>query len=95
MDVTAGPSTGVDSDPRLPAAFWRSCTLAVVVRPWLWHVALRAACRTSPRNWYRRPPFVPRPDPALLRFRFETAYGTTGAPSVADFLAYLDWCRHQ
>ena len=71
--------------------------MAVVVRPWLWFVAVRTLFRMSAPGWYRHRPFWPRPDPAVLRFRFETAYGTAPeparAPRVVDFVAYLEWCR--
>lgn len=77
----------------VPPGFWLSATLAVARRPGLWATAVRTAVRTSPRGWWRRPPFVPRPDAAFLRFRFETAYGHDGTPSTADFVHYLQWCR--
>ncbi len=68
--------------------------VAVVVRPRLWPVALRQAVRLAPSGWWRRPPFLPVPDPAYLRFRLQTQYGdATRAPDPADLIAYLDWCR--
>jgi hypothetical protein len=46
-------------------------------------------------GWWRRPPFLPVPDPDYLRFRLETAYGGTGEGPFepADLVAYLRWCR--
>jgi hypothetical protein len=67
---------------------------AVLVRPWLWPIAARQARRTCPRGWWRRPPFVPVPDPAYLGFRLETQYGARDvAPVPADLVAFLEWCR--
>jgi hypothetical protein len=87
MDVSAAPS------PAVPPGYWRRATLAVLVRPWLWATAVRSAIAASPRGWWRRWPFVPRPDADFLRFRFETAYGHGGTPRAEDFVAYLEWCR--
>ena len=64
--------------------------LAVVVRPWLWGVVLRLAAP----GWWRRPPFLPLPDAAYLRFRSQTMYGDAAAvPEPDDLLTYLRWCR--
>jgi hypothetical protein len=73
--------------------FWIAVGAAVLVRPWLWVVALRQFVATCPPGWWRHRPFVPRPDPEFLSFRFETAYGSHGVADVADFLRYLQWCR--
>ena len=68
--------------------------VAVAVRPWLWPVALRQAFRLARRGWWRRPPFLPLPDPAYLRFRLETQYGDPEhRAEPADVVAYLRWCR--
>ena len=70
--------------------------LAVAARPWLWPTALRQARRLVAPGWWRRPPFVPRPDRAYLRFRTETQYGGDGAvPAAADVVSYLEWCRRE
>ena len=67
---------------------------AVAMRPSLWGVAVGQAVRLAPAGWWRRWPPVPLPDPAYLRFRLQTAYGDSArAPSPADVVAYLDWCR--
>ena len=49
--------------------------------------------RLAAPGWWRRPPFVPLPDPAYLRFRLETAYGDDREPEPADVITYLHWCR--
>jgi hypothetical protein len=50
--------------------------------------------RLAPRQWWRRPPFLPLPDPNYLRFRLITAYGGEGAdPQPGDLITYLHWCR--
>jgi hypothetical protein len=46
------------------------------------------------RGWWRRPPFLPVPDAAYLRFRMETAYGDADRdPEPDDLITYLRWCR--
>jgi hypothetical protein len=77
----------------LEHGFWFRVVLGVILRPWLWPTALRLLVRMAPASWWRRAPFVPRPDPAYIRFRLETAYGTTGVARAADVLTYLEWCR--
>ena len=90
-----------------PRASWARSSLPLVVvvqvvtevlrRPFLWPVAARQLRRLAPPRWWRRPPFLPLPPRAYLRFRFVTAYGggdETGVPDVAgDVVSYLQWCR--
>lgn len=68
---------------------------AVLVRPSLWLVALRQLRVLARRGWWRRPPFLPLPSAAYLRFRMVTAYGGDGSrgPTPADVVTYLRWCR--
>jgi hypothetical protein len=67
---------------------------AVAVHPTLWPVALRQWRRTVPSGWWRHRPFLPVPAPAYVEFRLLTQYGSnTRAPSPADVLNYLVWCR--
>ena len=67
---------------------------AVLVRPGLWLTALRQVVELAPAGWWRRPPFLPRPDPAYLDFRLETMYGDRGHRTSADeVIGYLRWCR--
>jgi hypothetical protein len=68
--------------------------LAVAVRPRLWATAVTQAWRLAVPGWWRRWPPVPKPDPAYLRFRLQTAYGDTATgPEPVDVVAYLEWCR--
>ncbi|MFM8236196.1 MAG: hypothetical protein ACKOBG_00350 [Actinomycetota bacterium] len=66
---------------------------AVIARPHLWMTAVRQAFRAIPRDWWRVPPRLPRPDPAFVRFRIETASGPDGAPTPDEIVRYLEWCR--
>lgn len=69
---------------------------AVLVRPTLWLTAVTQIFRLARRGWWRRPPFLPLPDGAYLRFRLQTAYGGEPPPTrpeAGDVITYLDWCR--
>ena len=73
---------------------WVRVVAAVAVRPTLWGMAVVQLGRLAPDGWWRRPPFLPLPDPAWLRFRLVTAYGGDGRPPTpADAVSYLEWCR--
>lgn len=74
-------------------AGWIRAFLALVARPHLWPVAVRQAARIARPRWWRHRPFLPLPDAGYLRFRLETAYGDTVAPSPSDLVSYLEWCR--
>ncbi len=69
--------------------------IALIVRPTLWVTGLRVWARATPTRWWARPPFLPLPDRAYLRFRLETAYGADAAPAPGDLVAYLRWCRER
>ena len=67
---------------------------AVLLRPTLWLVAVRQLLSLARPGWWRRPPFLPRPDPGYLAFRLETMYGDAAhPPDPSDVVAYLQWCR--
>ncbi len=72
---------------------------AVAGRPDLWPTALRAAADLRRTGWWRRPPFLPVPDPAWLRFRLVTAYGGEGTLDATtpleaeELLTWLEWRR--
>lgn len=69
---------------------------ALAARPRLWTTALIEMARFAPGGWWRRPPFMPLPPPRLARFRSETMYGhRDAAPSPADLVVWLEWCRAQ
>jgi hypothetical protein len=73
--------------------WWAMAAGAVLRRPALWPTAVRQALRLARPGWWRRPPFLPLPDPHYVRFRLETAYGSSAAPAGHDLVAYLNWCR--
>jgi hypothetical protein len=75
------------------AAFWFHSAAAVSARPNLWFTAVRQFGRAVPPRWWKRPPFLPTPDRAYVRFRLETAYGTGTVPRAADVVRYLEWCK--
>ena len=74
--------------PRRCATF-----VAVLVRPWLWATALATLVAASRPGWWRRAPYVPRPDREYLEWRVHTAYGDSGSPSATDVVDYLEWVR--
>jgi hypothetical protein len=66
--------------------------LALMRHPSLWPTALGLIVRLVPRRWWTRPPYLPVPDRAYVRFRMETMYGDE-PPVGDDVIAYLEWCR--
>lgn len=73
--------------------WWPRAVLAVLRQPRLWPTAIGQARRLARPGWWRRPPFLPLPDPDYVRFRLQTAYGSSGTPGAGDLVAYLIWCR--
>jgi hypothetical protein len=67
--------------------------VAVARRPGLWATAARQAGRLARPRWWGRPPFLPVPDRAYVRFRLETQYGGDPDPEPQDVITYLEWCR--
>jgi hypothetical protein len=67
---------------------------ALVRRPWLWPAAVVEVLRLARPGWWRHWPPVPTPDPALWRFRMETAYGGDGdaTPRDEDVASFVAWC---
>ena len=50
--------------------------------------------RLAPTGWWRRRPFLPKPDRDYLRFRLQTQYGDPDHdPEPQDVVTYLEWCR--
>ena len=69
---------------------------AVLRRPALWATALRQLITLAEPGWLRRPPHLPLPPAAYLRFRLVTAYGDPDAsPAPDDVVSYLSWCRDE
>lgn len=77
---------------RTPGWWWR-VAMALLRHPSLWGVAVTQSLRVAAPGWWRRAPFLPLPDPAYLRFRLETQYGSDHDPDPADVVTYLHWCR--
>jgi len=75
--------------------WWARVVAAVVRRPWLWATTVAVTLRLARPGWWRRPPFLPLPDPDYLRFRLETQYGGSGTrdPDPHDLVDYMEWCR--
>ncbi len=68
--------------------------LAVARRPALWRTATVQARRLVPSRWWARPPHLPVPDRAYLRFRMETQYGDPDAAMRGpDVVSWLEWCK--
>ena len=61
-------------------------------RPWLIPAMLATAWAFRANRWYRRPPFLPLPSKAYMKWRMETAYGEgdIAVPS-GDLARYLRW----
>jgi hypothetical protein len=51
--------------------------------------------RIARPKWWRRPPFLPVPDRAYVRYRLETAYGPGVPPDPHDLLSYIRWCAQR
>ena len=69
---------------------------AIAVRPRLWSTALVELARFVPDRWWRTRPFLPVPDPALLKFRATTQYGSPDHPlATDDVLTWLRWCKRE
>ena len=68
----------------------------VVRRPHLWMTAIRQIWRIRRIGWYRKPPFLPTPNPSYLEFRIHTAYGDEDSHQKIpiDVVTYLEWCRN-
>lgn len=63
-------------------------------RPWLLPLFLSSAWAFRSREWYRRPPFLPLPSEAYMRWRMDTAYGDPEARAPeGDLIRFLRWAR--
>lgn len=55
---------------------------------------LRASWVFRTRNWYRKPPFLPVPPRAYMRWRLDTAYGDPDAvPRLGELSRFLRWSQ--
>ena len=76
--------------------FASSILRVVIRRPSLWPEALRTLVAFTPRDWWRHAPFLPVPRRTYLRWRMQTAYGSSdAAPVAADLIHFLEWRRDQ
>jgi hypothetical protein len=78
------------------ARFWVRVAREVGGRPALWPTAAREVLLLARPRWWRHAPFLPLPDPAYVRFRLETQYGSATAVDRMrphDVVEYLGWCR--
>ena len=61
-------------------------------QPSLIPALLEAAWAFRSNGWYRRPPFLPIPSKAYMRWRMETAYGDPDAvPPNTELERYIRW----
>lgn len=84
--------------PSKTAGTWGALALSLVGRaalnPRLAVDLLRAGWAFRRRDWWKRPPFLPAPDPTYLRWRMYTAYGSEDAvPPARDVIAFARWRR--
>jgi hypothetical protein len=56
----------------------------------------RFYCRVIPRDWYRKPPFLPVPPASYVAWRMRTAYGNQRPPwreVLRDLWQFGGWLR--
>jgi hypothetical protein len=86
-----------DSATAVPGPrFWVGVARRLVLRPSLWPTAMVEVALLARPEWWRHSPFLPLPDPAYVRFRLETQYGSGAVGDrmhPGDVVEYLDWCR--
>ena len=76
--------------------FASSILRVIIRRPTLWPEALRALVAFTPSGWWRTAPFLPVPRRAYVRWRMQTAYGSSDAvPAPAELVQFLQWRREQ
>lgn len=75
------------------ALAWK-LALRAAVRPRLAVALVAGAWAFRRRDWWRRAPFLPLPDPVYLRWRMYTAYGSeTAVPPLDDVIRFVRWRR--
>jgi hypothetical protein len=87
----------IHRSPPESASSWTRLGLTLAVRALNPRVALDLVSLVwafRALDWYRRPPFLPVPPRAYIRWRMYTAYGAEDAvPSVRDVLRFARWRR--
>lgn len=81
-----------------PDRTWSGLLLALtgraVLSPRLALDLLRTGWAFRHREWFRRAPFLPLPDPVYLRWRMYTAYADEATvPPVEDVVRFARWRR--
>lgn len=67
----------------------------VLSHPSLACEAIRLAAATAAPDWFRKAPFVPRPEPRYRDWRLQTAYGRPDAtPTEREVEEFLRWRRN-
>lgn len=92
------PAAGAPPAGGIGAWVGLTATLAgrALVNPALAIDLVRVAWRFRRRGWWHRPPFLPLPDAAYVRWRMHTAYGAADAiPPAADLIRYARWIGRQ
>jgi hypothetical protein len=77
--------------------YWtRGLTRHLIGHPFDALAVARAGWRLRRAGWWRRPPFLPLPDPRYWEFRMTTAYGTASAdPSPKSLVEAARWANRQ
>ena len=96
--VTALPGTGTGTE--ITSVRWFSLVLVLAARglvnPLTGMALLRIGWRFRRRGWWHRPPFLPLPARAYVRWRMHTAYGDHNAvPPASDVIRYARWAVQQ
>ncbi len=73
-------------------SFYVGLVKVALRRPSLIPSMLGAAWAFRANRWYRKPPFLPLPSTAYMKWRIETAYGPNGGVvPLRDLERYLRW----
>jgi hypothetical protein len=87
-----------DNSPTYPRSGWIRLTLQLALRaainPRLAFDLLRVVWAFRATQWYLRPPYLPLPPRAYVRWRMYTAYGDEAAvPPIEDVVRFAKWRR--
>ncbi|MBD36056.1 MAG: hypothetical protein CL512_04745 [Actinobacteria bacterium] len=67
----------------------------LIRQPRLWGTAFVQVVRTAESDWWKRPPFFPKPADSFIEFRSKTQYGSveTDQMQARDILVWLEWVK--